>query len=91
MGEGVSKIFYCENCGNEVLKSYPGGKAKLRTNILIWEEGRAFCKCLQCHAEVPIPVVLELPTGRTLPPGKHLKYFILEKSGKGVKDEKHEK
>ena len=69
-------MFYCENCGNEVVKSYPGGKVKLRTNIVIWEDGKAFCKCQKCHAEVPIPVILDLPTG------KKLKYYVLE--------EKHE-
>ena len=70
-------MFYCPQCGNEVLKSYPaqkgqGPKFKLRTNILIWEDGRAFCKCQKCHAEVPIPVTLELPTGRKI------KHYIVE-------------
>ena len=65
-------MFYCPACGNEVIKSYPGGKCKLRTNIIIWEDGKAFCKCQKCHADVSIPVVLELPTGRKL------KYYILE-------------
>lgn len=65
-------MFYCEKCGNEVVKSYPGGKVKLRTNIVIWEDGRAFCKCQKCHSEVPIPVSLDLPTG------KKLKYYVLE-------------
>jgi len=73
-----------------VIKSYPGGKVKLRTNIVIFEDNRAFCKCPECHGEVSVPLVLELPTGKTLPPGKKLKYFILE-SNKGVKDEKSEK
>jgi hypothetical protein len=64
--------FYCAKCGNEVIKSYPGDKWKLRTNIVIWQDGQAFCKCESCHADVPIPVVLELPTGRKL------KYYVLE-------------
>lgn len=65
-------MFYCKSCGNEVIKSYPDGKVKCRTNIIIWEDGKAFCKCQKCHSDVPIPVILELPTGRKL------KYYILE-------------
>jgi len=65
-------MIHCEKCGNEIVKSYPGGKVKLRTNIIVWEDGKAFCKCTKCHAEVPIPVVLELPTGRKL------QYYVLE-------------
>jgi hypothetical protein len=65
-------MIHCEKCGNEIVKSYPGGKVKLRTNIIVWESGKAFCKCQKCHSEVPIPVVLELPTGRKL------KYYVLE-------------
>jgi len=68
--------FYCEACGNEVIKSYPDGKWKLRTNIVIWEDGKAFCKCAKCHSDVPIPVTLELPTGRKL------KYYVLEMEDK---------
>ena len=71
-------IFYCNQCGNEIIKSYPGGKVKMRTNIIIWEDGRAFCKCDKCHAEVQVPVTLELPTG------KKMKHYVLE-------EVKHEK
>lgn len=57
----------CPRCGNTILKSYPGNKVKLRTNIIIWESGgQAFCKCNKCHKEVHIPVSIELPTGKRL-------------------------
>jgi hypothetical protein len=58
-------MFHCDKCGNEVIRSYPDGKIKCRTNIIIWEKGRAICKCLKCKAEVEIPVTLHLPGRRT--------------------------
>lgn len=48
------------SCGNEIIRYYPTtNKYKLRTNIVIWEKGRAFCKCLKCKKEIEIPVILK--------------------------------
>lgn len=83
-------MFYCDKCGNEVIKSYPGGKVKLRTNIVIFQKsGEVFCKCQKCHAEVSIPVILELPTGETVPPSKKLKHIIIQ--NRSEEDKKNEK
>ena len=80
-------MFYCPNCGNEVIKSYPGGKIKLRTNIVIFQKsGEVFCKCQKCHSDVNIPIILELPTGETVPPSKKLKHIIIQ----NVLEEKNE-
>ncbi len=49
----------CPSCGNEIIKNYPNGKVKLRTNIVIWEDNRAICKCTKCHTDVKVPVKLE--------------------------------
>jgi hypothetical protein len=57
-------MFYCEKCGNEVIRSYPTGKVKLRTNIVVWEDDKCICKCLKCKADVEIPLTLHLPTGK---------------------------
>jgi hypothetical protein len=38
----------------------------MRTNIVIFEEDKCICKCLKCHAEVEVPVVLYLPTGKVV-------------------------
>jgi len=62
----VISIFFCPQCGNEVIRSYPSGKIKMRTNIVIFEEDKCICKCLKCHAEVEVPVVLYLPTGKVV-------------------------
>lgn len=59
-------MFYCKKCGNEVIRSYPENKIKLRTNIVIWENGKCICKCLKCKSEVEIPITLHLPGGRTV-------------------------
>jgi hypothetical protein len=66
-------LYYnCPNCGNELLKSYPNNKHKLRTNIVIFENGKAFCKCQKCHSDVAIPIVLKLPTSNKI------KYYVLD-------------
>ncbi len=53
--------FFCNHCGNELIKEYPNGKIKLRTNIIVWEEGKgAVCKCNVCHADVDVPISLNL-------------------------------
>jgi hypothetical protein len=34
---------------------------------------------MKCHAEVPVPITLQLPTGKTVPDDKKVKYYVLEK------------
>ena len=80
-------MFYCPNCGQEIIKSYPDGKHKCRTNIIIWENDKVFCKCTKCHSEVPIPVILKLPTGKSVPPDGGVKFFVIE----GMKNEEVKK
>lgn len=63
-------MFSCPKCGNEVIRSYGSDKVKLRTNIVIWENGKCVCKCLKCKADVPVPLSLHLPTGRVLKYGE---------------------
>jgi hypothetical protein len=58
-------------CGNEIIKSYPGDKSKLRTNILIFEDGKAFCKCSKCHEDVFVPVILNDPT-------KKVQFYVID-------------
>jgi hypothetical protein len=54
-------LYYCPNCGNTLIKEYPNGKQKLRTNIIVFEEGKeAVCKCNVCHADVDVPISLNL-------------------------------
>ena len=53
-------MFYCPKCGNELIKDYPDGKRKLRTNIIVWEKDKAICKCNVCHGDVEIPISLNL-------------------------------
>jgi hypothetical protein len=92
-------MIYCKHCGNEVVKSYPGGKVKLRTNIIVFEnDGKVFCKCVKCKNEVPIPIVLTLPYTDTKFPKDERKYYVIEKSVKreevknnGKVDKKSEK
>ena len=76
---------YCNKCGNQLIKSYPNNKYKLRTNIIIFENGKAICKCQQCHSDVVIPVALELPTNRKM------KFYVLEKGKHEQKPEKSRK
>jgi len=71
--------FHCEKCGNEIIRSYGTAKWKLRTNIVIWEDGRCVCKCLKCKSEVEVPLALHLPTGRVL------KYDDKKTNSKGKK------
>lgn len=62
-------MFFCESCGNEVVRSYGDEKKiKIRTNIIIFEldTGKVFCKCLKCKKEVPIPLMLKLSDGRVI-------------------------
>ena len=54
------KLIYCPKCGNTVMKSYPNKKIKLRTNILIFEPSKTICKCMKCHAEIEVPIQLEI-------------------------------
>jgi hypothetical protein len=58
-------MFDCKTCGSEVIRSY-GSKIKLRTNIVLWENGKCVCKCLKCKAWVELPLFLELPTGKII-------------------------
>ena len=57
-------MFFCEQCGNELVRSYPNGKIKIRTNIIVFEDDTCICKCLKCKKDVSIPLSLHLPTGR---------------------------
>ena len=50
----------CPKCGNPLIREYPGGKQKLRTNILVWDENGCVAKCPKCKADVSVPVVLNL-------------------------------
>lgn len=62
-------MFYCPSCGEEIIKSYGDEhKIKFRTNICIWDikTGICICKCLQCKAEVEIPLMLKLTDGRII-------------------------
>jgi len=77
--------YNCPNCSNEIIKSYPNGKHKLRTNIVIWENGKAFCKCQQCHSDVEVPVSLDLPSS------KKIKYYVLDEEVKSARTVKSEK
>lgn len=55
--------FYCKHCGNEMIKEYPNGKIKLRTNIIVFEKNdteEAVCKCNVCHGDVNVPISLNL-------------------------------
>ena len=52
-------IFSCPKCGNEVIRDY-GRKQKLRTNILVWEDGNCIAKCSRCSGEVSVPIILNL-------------------------------
>jgi len=51
----------CPKCGNPLVREYAGGKQKLRTNILVWDENGCVAKCPKCKADVSVPVVLNLP------------------------------
>jgi hypothetical protein len=66
-------VFYCEKCGNEVIRSYPSGKIKIRTNIIVFENDKCICKCLKCKSDVEIPLVLHLPTGKVVGSKKVIK------------------
>ncbi len=54
--------FHCSHCGNEMIKEYPNGKLKLRTNIIVWENSteEAICKCNVCHGDVNVPISINL-------------------------------
>jgi len=60
-------MFDCKSCGNEVCRSYGKDKIKIRTNIIIIENGKTIVKCLKCKHEVEIPLFLKLPTGEIVP------------------------
>ena len=67
--KGVTAIFYCNQCGTEVIKSYGDQhKIKMRTNIAIWnlETGICIVKCYKCKSEVEVPLMLRLPDGRII-------------------------
>jgi hypothetical protein len=54
------KGYFCPFCGNEMIKHYPNGKQKLRTNIIVWENGKeAVAKCNVCHRDVNVPINLK--------------------------------
>jgi hypothetical protein len=55
----VESILECAECREGLIKSYPGGKKKLRTNILIFENGECIVKCPRCKADQRIPIKLE--------------------------------
>jgi hypothetical protein len=51
--------FFCPHCGNQLIKEYPNGKVKFRTNIIVFENDKdAVCKCNVCHGDVSVPISL---------------------------------
>jgi hypothetical protein len=54
----MQEMISCPKCGNPLIREYPGGKKKLRTNILVWDKNGCTAKCMQCKSDVSIPVTL---------------------------------
>jgi hypothetical protein len=53
--------FHCPHCGNQLMKEYPNGKVKFRTNIIVFENDKeSICKCNVCHGDVNVPISLNL-------------------------------
>lgn len=67
-------ILKCSKCGREMIRDY-GGKQKLRTNILIFEDGKCIAKCMKCKANVEVPIILDMPL-ETGPAKNKVKYVV---------------
>lgn len=50
-------MIYCPSCGKKILQQSDDGRIKIRTGIVIFEQGRnAIVVCPRCHGEVTIDV-----------------------------------
>lgn len=70
----MQPILKCSRCQSDLIRDY-GRKQKLRTNILIFENGKCFAKCLKCKADIEVPLTLDIPITPRVEK-KKLKYVV---------------
>lgn len=56
----------CPKCSRIVLDTNADGSKKLRSRMLLFENGGTVAICPGCKWKVAVPVTLDIPTSRTL-------------------------
>jgi len=62
------------NCGTLLLKSYPNGRIKLRSRIVVFDGSDALALCRNCGQEHGVPLQLHGDTQ------KSMTHFVLEEN-----------
>lgn len=56
----------CPKCRRIVLDTNEDGTRKLRSRMILFENGGTFALCPGCKSKVPVPISLDIPTSPTL-------------------------
>lgn len=68
-------------CGELILKSYSvNGKTKVRSKVLVFQEGVAKAVCRRCGAEIDVPISLDGDLVKSLKENRATKRLVIRES-----------